>query len=144
MSYTLIKTLHLLAAIAFVGTLFFQVMIWRKAVSALSPSEQQRASVAIAGRTRHVIHWVALLLYAAGGLLAWHHRAVLASPFASGFGTVLTLKISLALLIVAHYVALILLRRRSLLGENGLHRLNTSLLIHGVLIVICAKVMFVF
>ena len=39
-----------------------------------------------------MLHWLVLVVYGAGLGLAWHHRQALAAPFASSFGTLLTLK----------------------------------------------------
>lgn len=142
MSYSLVKTLHLLGAIAFVGTLFFQVFILAPVARQLPENERNRLSVALGQRARHVVHWVALVLYGAGMTLGWQYRSVLAQPFASHFSSLLTLKIILALLIIVHYVALIFLRRAGRIGPHGMHLLNVSLLMHAVLVVVCAKAMF--
>ena len=143
MSYSIIKALHLLGAIAFVGTLFFQVFILAPVTANLPGQERERLSVALGQRARRVVHWVALVLYGAGLALGWHYRGVLAQPFSSHFSAVLTVKIILALLIVAHYVALIFLRRNGGIGVHGMHLLNVSLLAHAVLVVICAKALYV-
>ena len=143
MIYTLIKTLHLLAAIAFVGTLFVQVVILWSASRSLDGSVRQQLSQGIGQRARKVIHWVALVLYGAGFMLAMQYKPLLADPSATRFGTLLSIKILLALLIIGHYVALIFLRRGSRIGERGMHLLNISLLVHAVLVVVIAKFMFV-
>lgn len=142
MSYTAIKTLHLLGAIAFIGTLFFQVFILAPVMRRLPEGDRSRMATALGQRARRVVHWVALALYGAGITLGWQYRAVLAQPFSSQFSALLTLKITLALLIVAHYVALIFLRKSGRIGPHGMHLLNISLLMHAVLVVICAKAMF--
>lgn len=142
MTYLLIKTLHLLAAIAFVGTLFFQVLILAPAARRLDPSVRGLLSPLLGQQARHVIHVVAIVLYGAGLTLAWPYRSLLASPSSSTFATLLSLKILLALLIIGHYAALIFLRSSQRITERGMHWLNVSLLLHGVLVVICAKSMF--
>ena len=86
---------------------------------------------------------VALVLYGAGLILAWPYRSLLADPLSSHFATLLSLKILLALLIIGHYAALIFLRRAQRVTERTMHVLNISLLVHAVLLVICAKTMFV-
>lgn len=142
MSYALINTLHLLGAIAFIGTLFFQVFILAPVSRQLPEQERSRLSVALGQRARRVIHWVALVLYGAGIALGWQYRGVLAQPFSSHFSAVLSVKIVLALLIVLHYVALIFLRKGNRIGPHGMQLLNISLLMHAVLVVVCAKAMF--
>src|SRR5690606_41305464 len=71
------------------------------------------------------------------------YRTLLANPLSSTFTILLSLKILLAFLIIGHYVALIFLRRGRHIGERGMHWLNVSLLVHAVLLVVCAKSMFV-
>lgn len=142
MTYLLIKTLHLLAAIGFVGTLFFQVLILAPAAKRLDPSVRGVLGPILGHQARHVIHVVAIVLYGAGLTLAWPYRSLLANPLSSSFATLLSLKIVLALLIIGHYAALIFLRRSQRITERGMHWLNVSLLLHAVAVVICAKSMF--
>jgi uncharacterized protein len=108
----------------------------------LPEQERSRLSVALGQRARRVIHWVALVLYGAGIALGWQYRGALAQPFSSHFSAVLSVKIVLALLIVLHYVVLIFLRRGNRIGPHGMQLLNISLLMHAVLVVVCAKAMF--
>lgn len=143
MTYLIIKTLHLLAAIAFIGTLFFQVLILAPVNRRLDPATRQLLAPVLGQQARHVIHVVAVVLYGAGVALAWPYRTLLANPTASTFATLLTAKIVLALLIIGHYALLIFLRRRQRIGERGMDLLNGSLLAHAILLVICAKSMFV-
>ena len=143
MTYLLIKTLHLLAAIAFIGTLFFQVLILAPAAKRLDPTVRGLLGPVLGQQARHVIHIVAIVLYGAGLMLAWPYRSLLANPLSSTFGTLLSLKILLALMIIGHYAALIFLRRSQRVTERVMHLLNISLLLHAVLLVICAKSMFV-
>lgn len=143
MTYLLIKTLHLLAAIAFIGTLFFQVLILAPVNRRLDPSVRAVLAPALGQQARHVIHVVAIVLYGAGLTLAWPYRSLLANPLSSTFATLLSLKILLALMIIGHYAGLIVLRRSQRVTERVMQLLNVSLLLHAVLLVICAKSMFV-
>ena len=143
MTYLLIKTLHLLAAIAFIGTLFFQVLILAPVTRRLDPGVRELLAPALGQRARHVVHIVAVVLYGAGLTLVWPFRSLLANPFSNTFATLLTLKIILAVLIIGHYALLIVLRRSQRVTERSMQLLNVSLLLHAVLLVICAKSMFV-
>ena len=143
MTYLLIKTLHLLAAIAFIGTLFFQVLILAPVTRRLDPGVRELLAPALGQRARHVVHVVAVVLYGAGLMLVWPFRSLLANPFSNTFATLLTLKIILAVLIIGHYALLIVLRRSQRVTERSIQLLNISLLLHAVLLVICAKSMFV-
>lgn len=142
MLYLSLKTLHLLMAIAFIGTLFFQVFILAPVGRQLPEDMRGRMSSLLGQQARQVIHWVALLLYGAGITLVWPYRQALADPLASTFAFLLSVKLLLAVLIIGHYVALIVLRIKGRVTERGMRMLNISLLVHAVALVFCAKAMF--
>ena len=142
MMYPFLLVTHLLAAIAFIGTLFFEVVIWHRAREQLTDTAQSTADQAIAVRSRKVLHGVVLLLYGAGIALAWQHRGVLSQPLASSFGTLLSLKIVLALSIIGHYLLLAYWLKSARLTVSRASWIRRSILGHMVLIVILAKAMF--
>lgn len=142
MLYLSLKTLHLLMAIAFVGTLFFQVFILVPVARQLPEDLRGKMSVLFGQQARRVIHWVALLLYGLGIALVWPYRHALADPLASTFTLFLSLKLLLAVLIIGHYVALIVLRSKGQISQRGMRLLNISLLVHAAVLVFCAKAMF--
>ena len=61
MMYPFLLITHLLAAIAFIGTLFFEVVIWHRARQPLAETARATADQAIAVRSRKVLHGVCLL-----------------------------------------------------------------------------------
>lgn len=140
--YPFLLVTHLLAAIAFIGTLFFEIVIWHCARLQLVPSAQLTADQAIAVRSRKVLHGVVLLLYSAGIALAWQYRGVLSQPLASSFGTLLSLKIALASSIIGHYLLLAYWLKRARLTSIRASWIRRSILGHMLLIVILAKAMF--
>jgi len=142
MMYPFLLVTHLLAAIAFIGTLFFEVVIWYRAREQLTDTAQSTADRAIAVRSRKVLHGVVVLLYGAGIALAWQHRGVLSQPLASSFGTLLSLKIVLALSIIGHYLLLAYWLKSARLTVSRASWIRRSILGHMVMIVILAKAMF--
>ena len=142
MMYPFLLVTHLLAAIAFIGTLFFEVVIWHRAREQLTDTAQSTADQAIAVRSRKVLHGVVVLLYGAGIALAWQHRGVLSQPLASSFGTLLSLKIVLALSIIGHYLLLAYWLKSARLTVSRASWIRRSILGHMVLIVMLAKAMF--
>lgn len=140
--YPYLLVTHLLAAIAFIGTLFFEVVIWHNARRQLSDTSQADAEQAIAVRSRKVLHGVVLLLYGAGIGLAWQYRGALSQPLASSFGTLLSLKILLALSIIGHYLLLAYWLTHGRLSATRATWIRRSILGHMVLIVVLAKAMF--
>ena len=140
--YPFLLVTHLLAAIAFIGTLFFEVVIWHRARQQLADTAQCTADQAIAVRSRKVLHGVVLLLYGAGIGLAWQYRGALSQPLASSFGLLLSLKILLALSIIGHYLLLAYWLTQARLTTTRASWIRRSILGHMVLIVILAKAMF--
>jgi len=142
MIYPLLLVTHLLAAIAFIGTLFFEVLIWPAACSRLAKGAKLAADQALAQRSRKVLHGVVLLLYGAGLGLAWYYRDVLSQPLASRFGTLLSLKIVLALSIIGHYLLLARWLSTGRMTPTRATWVRRSILGHMMLIVLLAKAMF--
>lgn len=142
MSYGLLLALHLLAAIAFAGTVFFEVVML-EGVRKHLPQEAMRAvERAVGNSATAVMPWVLLTLYVAGIGLAWQHRAALLQPLASSFGLLLALKIALALSVFGHFVTAMVWRRRGVLGGGRSRRLHLSVFCHVLAIVLLAKAMF--
>lgn len=141
MSYGLLLILHLLAAIAFVGTVFFEVVML-EGVRKHLPSDTMRAvERAIGNRAVAIMPWVLLTLYAAGIGLAWQHRAALAQPLASSFALLLTIKIALALSVFGHFATAMFWRRRGELRGARSRKLHLSVFSHVLAIVVLAKAM---
>jgi hypothetical protein len=140
--YPVLLVTHLLAAIAFIGTLFFEVVIWHYARQQLTDAPQSTADQAIAVRSRKVLHGVVLLLYGAGIGMAWQYRGALSQPLASSFGTLLSVKILLALSIIGHYLLLAYWLKSARLTITRASWIRRSILGHMVLIVILVKAMF--
>ena len=142
MSYGLLLTVHLLAAIAFAGTVFFEVVMlggMRRHLPARLAREFERA---LGNRATAVMPWVLLALYAAGIGLAWQHRTALTQPLASGFGLMLGAKILLAASVLGHFATAMAWRRRGTLNGRRSRRLHASVFCHVLAIVLLAKGMF--
>ncbi|UVM53759.1 hypothetical protein LOY37_15395 [Pseudomonas sp. B21-012] len=142
MLYPYLLVVHLLAAIAFIGTLFFELLIWQAARRHVPAAALAGVDQALSVRSRKVLHGVVLLLYGAGLGLAWHHRAALSEPLASSFASLLSLKIVLALSIIGHYLLLAYWLKRDHLSEGRARWIRCSILGHMLVIVVLAKAMF--
>jgi hypothetical protein len=141
MPYGLLVTLHLLAAIAFAGTVFFEVVILGSIVRKLPARTLLPVEQALGTRAVAVMPWVLLLLYAAGLAMAWQHRTLLALPLASSFGLLLSIKMLLAFSVFGHFAAAMLWRRRGQLHARRSRRLHLSIFCHVLAIVVLAKAM---
>lgn len=142
MPYPLLLIVHLFAAILFVGTVFFEVLML-EGIRKHVPKEAMRSVEAALGkRARAIMPWVLLLLFGAGFGLAWYHRMALATPFSSHFGMLLALKILLGLSVFGHFLTAMALHRLGRLRSRASQRIHISVFIHVVLIVLLAKSMF--
>lgn len=142
MSHSLLLTLHLLAAIAFSGAVFFEVMVLEGARSALPRALQSDIQRAIGNRAVRVMPWVLLVLYSAGLGMAWQYRALLSHPLATAFSLLLSIKIALAFSVLGHFTMAMLWRRRGILGGRRSRRLHLSVFVHVLAIVILAKALY--
>ncbi|MDP2746679.1 CopD family copper resistance protein [Pseudomonas sp.] len=142
MSYSLLHVVHLLAAIAFIGTLFFEVIILAKVKPQLAPGSLTELEQALGRRTRTVLHWVVLLVYGAGFGLAWQHRQALADPFSSSFATLLSLKVVLAVSLFFSFGLVAMLLRSGRMTPSLYRKLHWAVLAQMLGIVLLAKGMF--
>ena len=144
MSYPLLLMVHLLAAIAFIGTVFFEIVMLEGVRKHLPRETMRDVERAIGNRAVKIMPWVLGALYGAGIALAWQHRAALAQPLESSLGLLLTLKIVLAVSVFGHFVTAMVWRRRGLLGGGRSRRLHMSIFCHVIAIALLAKGMFHF
>nr|WP_298118364.1 hypothetical protein [uncultured Pseudomonas sp.] len=142
MSYSLLHVLHLLGAIAFIGTLFFEVIILAKVKPQLDAGAVVELEQALGKRTRTVLHWVVLVVYGAGIGLAWYHRQALSEPFASSFATLLSLKIVLAVSVFLSFGLVAMLLRSGRMTPALYRKLHWAVLAQMLGIVLLAKGMF--
>lgn len=142
MSHFVLITLHLFAAIAFVGTVFFEVLILGSVRKMVGREAMRPIEIAIGTRARRLMPFVILVLYGAGIAMAWQYRDELAHPFDSSFATLLSIKIVLALSVLVHFITAITLGSRGKLRSRHFKLIHLSVFSHMVLIVFLAKAMF--
>jgi uncharacterized protein len=94
-------------------------------------------------RARALMPWVLLVLFGAGLGMVWlRYRPVLAAPWASSFGTLLTLKLVLAASVLAHFLLTMARMRWGSVSARYIRLVHLSLFGHMVAIVLLAKSMF--
>jgi hypothetical protein len=111
----------------------------RKHVSRRAMGEVEQA---IGRRARRLMPWVLLILYGAGVGMAWNYRAVLAHPFQSGFGTLLTLKSFLAISVLGHFVRAVTWAASGRMTLRRHRYIHLSVFVQMIAIVVLAKAMF--
>lgn len=142
MSHFVLVTLHLFAAIMFVGTVFFEVLILEGIRKPVGRDVMRTVEAAVGRRARRLMPFVIVILYAAGISMAWQYRSELAHPFANSFATLLWIKIALAISVLAHFITAVTLGARGKLRSRHSRFIHLSVFCHVVLIVFLAKAMF--
>ncbi|MGE7958290.1 hypothetical protein ACQKQA_17195 [Pseudomonas sp. NPDC089530] len=143
MLYPLLLTLHLFAALVFIGTVFFEVLFLEHIRPQLPAKLMVLLEQGIARRARQLMPWVLLVLFGAGLGMVWlRYLPLLAAPLASSFGTLLLAKILLAASVLGHFLVAMVLFRTGRMNARYSHFIHASLFGHMVLIVLLAKGMF--
>ncbi|PMZ55567.1 hypothetical protein C1X25_29875, partial [Pseudomonas sp. GW247-3R2A] len=113
MIYPLILTLHLFAALIFIGTVFFEVLFLESIRKQLPTRVMLLVEEGIGRRARSLMPWVLLVLFGAGLGMVWlRYLPVLASPLASSLGTLLALKVAVAVSVLLHFLVAMFLFKR--------------------------------
>ncbi len=142
MHYFALVTLHLFAAIMFVGTVFFEVLILERIRKPVGRDCMRTVEIAIGARARRFMPFVIIVLYGAGIAMAWQYRDALAHPFSSTFATLLSIKIVLAISVLGHFITAITASARGKLKSRHFQLIHYSVFTHMLGIVFLAKAMF--
>ncbi|MGE8409616.1 MAG: CopD family copper resistance protein [Pseudomonas sp.] len=143
MTYPLLLTLHLLAALIFIGTVFFEVLFLGSIRRQLPDRMMMMLEHAIGQRARQLMPWVLLLLFAAGiGMVRERYLPLLAAPLATSFGTLLLLKIIAAVSVLGHFLTALWWFRSGRMTARAVTFIHASVFTHLLLIVLLAKGMF--
>lgn len=134
---------HLLAALVFVGGVFFEVLVLSQALRRLTPDARREVGQAVSARAVRVMPWVVLLLFASGAVLVWQrYLPLLHAPAGSWFGTLLAVKIVLAFSVLLHFLLAVVKMVRRRLSAAWSKYIHAAVFIHMILIVFLAKLMF--
>ena len=143
MHYPILLTIHLFAALFFIGVVAFEVLMLEAIRKQLPRDLMRQLEGAISARARKIMPWVLLALFGAGISMAlYQYRPLLAAPLANTFGLMLWAKIALAFSVLCHFFTAMALRRRAKLQGKYFKRIHLSVFTHMVFIVLLAKWMF--
>ncbi|WP_460087373.1 CopD family copper resistance protein [Pseudomonas sp. H1_B04] len=143
MIYPLFLTLHLFAALVFIGTVFFEVLFLESIRKQLPTKVMVLLEQGISQRARQLMPWVLLVLFGAGIGMVWlRYWPLLSSPLQSSFGLLLGLKILFAGSVLGHFLWAMWLFRSGRMNARYVHIIHTSVFLHMVAIVLLAKAMF--
>ena len=143
MTYPVLLTIHLFAALFFIGVVFFEVFMLEPLRPQLPREAMRQLESAVGQRARKVMPWVLISLYGAGIAMVWiAYAPLLADPLNSRFGLLLLIKIVLATSVMGHFLTAMALQRRGKLGSRNSRIIHYSVFAHMVGIVLAAKWMF--
>ena len=143
MLYLLLLLTHLFAALIFIGTVFFEVLILGSLHRQLPARVMVLVEQGVGLRARALMPWVLLALFGAGLGMVWlRYLAVLAAPLASSFGTLLSLNLALAASVLLHFLVTMARMHWGSVSARYIRWVHLSLFAHMVAIVLLAKGMF--
>jgi hypothetical protein len=143
MLYPLFLTVHLFAALIFIGTVFFEVLFLGSLRKQLPVKVMVLVEQGVGRRARRLMPWVLLLLFGAGLGMVWlRYLPALAAPWSSSFGTLLMIKIAVAASVLGHFLVAMLLFKRGRMQARYVQFIHGSLFCHMVIIVLLAKGLF--
>lgn len=123
---------------------FFEVLVLSVLHTGRVSCEARReVEKAMSYRAVRVMPFVVGLLFASGVVMAANrYLPILGEPFATSFGTMLTLKILLAFSVLAHFAIAVVKMARSTLTVGWSKYIHAVVFTHMLLIVFLAKAMF--
>lgn len=142
--YAVAHIIHLFCAIAFVGGVFFEALVLSVLhTQRVSPEVRREVEKAMSYRAVRVMPVVVALVFISGlVMVAERYVPLLRDPFASSFGTLLWIKILLAVSVLLHFAVAVIKMARGTLKAAGSKYIHVAVLIHMLLIVFLAKAMF--
>ncbi|EPT3526159.1 CopD family copper resistance protein [Neisseria gonorrhoeae] len=142
--YAVAHIIHLYCATAFVGGVFFEVLVLSVLhTGRVSREARREVEKAMSYRAVRVMPFAAGLLFASGIVMAANrYLPISGEPFATSFGTMLTLKILLAFSVLAHFAIAVVKMARSTLTVGWSKYIHAVVFTHMLLIVFLAKAMF--
>ena len=144
--YTVAHIVHLYCAIAFVGGVFFEMLVLSvmhtKRVSREARREVERA---MSYRAVRVMPPVVAVWFLSGLVMVFdRYTDILRQPLASSFGTLLALKILLAFSVLVHFAIAVVKMHRRTLTVGWSKYIHAVVFTHMLFIVLLAKGMFYF
>lgn len=142
--YAVAHIIHLYCATAFVGGVFFEVLVLSVLhTGRVSREARREVEKAMSYRAVRVMPFAVELLFASGIVMAANrYLPISGEPFATSFGTMLTLKILLAFSVLAHFAIAVVKMARSTLTVGWSKYIHAVVFTHMLLIVFLAKAMF--
>ena len=142
--YAVTHIVHLFCAIAFVGGVFFEMLVLSVMhTKRVSREARREVEKAMSYRAVRVMPPVVIVLFLSGLVMVFERYVpVFHQPFASSFGTMLFLKVLLAFSVLLHFAIAVVKMARGTLTVGWSKYIHVVVFTHMLLIVFFAKAMF--
>ncbi|PSJ80329.1 CopD family copper resistance protein [Neisseria iguanae] len=142
--YAVAHIVHLFCAIAFVGGVFFEMLVLSVMhTKRVSREARREVEKAMSYRAVRVMPPVVIVLFLSGLVMVFERYVpVFHQPFASSFGTMLFFKVLLAFNVLLHFAIAVVKMARGTLTVGWSKYIHAVVFAHMLLIVFFAKAMF--
>ena len=142
MPYPVLISVHLFAAVTFIGVVFFEVLFLESIRKKLPADIMGLLQQQISARARKIMPWVIALLFMSGLAMAHQHIPHFKGLVDSSFGMLLSLKMLLAFSVLSHFITAMYLSSNGKMNCSRFKGIHLSVFCHQVVIIFLAKNMF--
>ena len=141
-TYALAHIIHVYCAIAFVGGVFFEMLVLSVLhTGRVSRESRREVERAMSHRAVRVMPPVVIILFISGIVMVYN-LPILHHPFDSSFGIMLSIKILLAISVLVHFAIAVVKMARHTLTVGWSKYIHAVVFSHMLFIVFFAKAMF--
>lgn len=142
MSYAILITIHIFAAITFIGVVFFEVIFLESIRKKIPAQFMELLQEGITTKARKIMPFVMAFLFLSGLAMAHHHFPHFSGMMSSSFGILLTIKMLLAFSVLGHFLTAMYLSRAGKMSCSRFKFIHLSVFCHQIIIIFLAKNMF--
>lgn len=142
MLYPILITIHILAAIMFIGVVFFEVVFIESIRKKIPANMMALVQEGITGKAQKIMPYILACLFLSGLGMAHHHFPHFSGMMSSSFGKLLSLKMVLAFSVLGHFFTAMYLSRNGKMSCSRFKFIHLSVFCHQLIIIFLAKNMF--
>lgn len=142
MLYPIVVTIHLMCATAFIGVVFFEVLLLEGIRQKLGDALMTDVEEGLIARARRIMPWVVATLFASGIYLGYVNYSNSGLSWSNAFTVLLTVKILLAVSVLGHFLSAMWASLTGCMTSTRFKITHLSVAIHMFFIIILAKMMF--
>jgi len=141
-SYAILITVHIFAAIMFIGVVFFEVIFLESIRKKIPIASMELLQQGITTRARQIMPFVLAFLFLSGLAMAHHHFPHFSGMMSSSFGILLSAKMIFAFIVLGHFFTAMYLSKSGKMSCSRFKFIHLSVFCHQIIIVFLAKNMF--